>query len=66
MLGSREIASELARQLELFEGGAANGDALVESALALLIAFARDEGLGQTAWLLSLVRERFRSEAPKR
>ena len=65
-----EIAEELAvsvliEQLELFKGGDANGDAVVEAALALLIALAQGENLKQTAWLLSLVRERFRSEAPR-
>ena len=62
---SRETVHELIAQLKLFEGGEANGDAVVEAALALLIALARDENLKQTAWLLSLVRERFRSEAPR-
>ena len=64
MSDSREAIPELIEQLELFKGGDANGDAVVEATLALLIALARDENLKQTAWLLSLVRERFRSEHP--
>ena len=63
---SRKATSELMRQLKLFEDGVANGDAVVEAALELLIELARGESLGQTAWLLSLVRERFRSEEPRR
>ena len=65
MFDSREAVPELLIQLELFNGGAANADAVVEAALALLIALAQGENLKQTAWLLSLVRERFRSESPR-
>lgn len=62
---SRETVRELIAQLKLFERGEANGDAVVEAALTLLIALAQGENMQQTAWLLSLVRERFRSETPK-
>ena len=65
MTSAHNTVPELIAQLKLFEDGEANGDAVIEAALALLIALAQGENMQQTAWLLSLVRERFRSEAPR-
>ena len=65
MTSAHNTVPELIAQLKLFEDGEANGDAVIEAALALLIALAQDENLKQTAWLLSLVRSRFRSEMPR-